>query len=129
MIQPEQIFKDYDQVRDYVDDLKKRNDTKKIDKLVEDFLKYLAKQRPVYTIKELENVVNFLTDIPVSSGYVFVEAADKLNRRSDEFCYIFSLHETLIEKFKKYKEDFYEKLRELLDSHEYTKRENSVDNR
>jgi len=113
MIQPEQIFKNYDQVKDYVDSLKKKNDTKKIDKLVENFCKYLFKNKPNYTIKELKNIANFLTDILVFSGFIFVDEVDKLNRRSEEYCYIAELHWTLIKKLKKYREDFYEKYLEL----------------
>jgi len=115
MIQPEQIFKNYDQVKDYVDDLVAKNEVDKMNELARRFAKYLIRCEPGYQNKELKNVESFLITIPVVSGYEFVKevdkhrmnVVDKIRVISEGFKYVGTIHTKLMKSYEDYKRIFY----------------------
>jgi len=107
-ISPKDVFYDYNKVRKDVLEFTKKSDNAKMGQLVESFVTFLTTSRPPYTIKELENISTFLTDIPSDIGVIFLSKLEKFDSNSQEFKYVTKIHIELVSKFEKYKTNFYE---------------------
>lgn len=124
-ITPQDIFHKYKTVRKDVLDIAKKHDNAKLGELAVALYNYLTTSTPglkdvthkdgkttkeVQIAKEeVENFVNFVTDIPVDTAAIFATQIDKLDRQSSEYVYMTKLH-LFAHNNKKYVKEFYEKL-------------------
>ena len=115
-ITPMDIFYKYNKVRSEVLNLVKTNDNAKLGETIISFLTFLLTSKPVYRRdngvrhKIIDNISNFLTDIPVDTAAVFISGIGKTDKNSPEREYMTDLHLDLQINSRNYKENFYEKL-------------------
>jgi hypothetical protein len=112
------IFYNYDEVRDKVLDMITKEDNISLEKLMNEFLDFLFNNKPEHYDEEVRNMINFLIDVPFDIKYLFVLKVDGYPRVSDEFRYCVSF---MIKMLKD--KDFNEKVYQvILDFHEGIKR-------
>ncbi|MCF7927050.1 MAG: ATP-binding protein [Candidatus Izimaplasma sp.] len=75
-------------------------------------VQYLSTNRPKLTEKIEKNIVDFLTTVPIDIAAIFVTETEAMERSSKEFDYMVRLHMTFTNKYKKYIEEFHNKLKE-----------------
>ena len=110
IIKPKDIFYNYDKIRGKIRKLAENKNNAKLGELVVAFTTYLTSSKPDYTIKELKNIAEFLTTIPLDTAAIFVSQIDNFPKQSEEFRYIGIMHAKLMDKSKLYKETFYDEL-------------------
>jgi formiminotetrahydrofolate cyclodeaminase len=111
-IKPEDIFFNYTKERKRVLDLVKNKDNATLGNLMQAFVLYIQTNTPKYNKKEMQNIIDFLTDIPVDTAALMISAIVGFDRRSSEFQYFYELNEKLI-KDEKYKVNFFEKIQNV----------------
>jgi hypothetical protein len=109
-ISPKDVFYDYKKVRKDILEFAEKSDNIKMGQLIESFVTFLATSKPNYSDKELENISNFLTDIPSDIGVLFITKLSVFDIKSEEFKYVTKIHGLLVEKFPDYKTKFYESM-------------------
>lgn len=109
-ISPRDVFYDYKKVRKDILEFADKSDNIKMGQLIESFVTFLATSKPKYSDKELENISNFLTDIPSDIGVLFITKLSVFDIKSEEFKYVTKIHGLLVEKFPDYKTKFYESM-------------------
>lgn len=73
---------------------------------------YLSTKRPELGSKEEENIVYFLTELPIDIAAIFVTEYEAIeDKYSKEFEYLIKLHVSL-NSYDKYRKEFFEKLQE-----------------
>lgn len=107
IIKPKDIFKEYSKVRDRIQTFVKLKNNAKLGELIVAFTTYLTSSKPKYTDKELANVSEFLTTIPLDTAAIFVSQIDNFSKNSEEFKYIGTMHAKLMKGFKDYEQIFY----------------------
>lgn len=119
-ITPMDIFYKYNIVKPEVLKLVKSGDNAKLGEVITSFLTFLLTSKPTYKNKSnkidmriIDNVSNFLTDIPVDTAAIFVTGIGKTDKNSPEREYMTDLHVDLQMNSQNYKENFYEKLFKL----------------
>ena len=106
-INPKDIFYDYEKkVREKIIVMVDEKDNASLGDLMISFSTFLVTSKPKVEKKELENIVRFLTDVPVDTAAILILQIDGFNRDSDEFKYFTKLQIELI-KNTEYKEKFY----------------------
>jgi len=110
VIKPQDIFKRYDTVRKEVLGYVNKGDNAKLGELITGFVTYLTSSRPEYKKKEKENVIAFMTDIPIDTAAVFITSLDRFSRQSEEFKYVTGLHVEMMKMSDLYKKQFYEEM-------------------
>lgn len=73
---------------------------------------YLKTNQPQLDDQSEQNIVNFLTEIPIDIGAIFITEFDPMDRSSKEFEYMIRLHTTLTKKYQEYNKEFIYKLQE-----------------
>ena len=111
-IQPKDIFYHYDQIRIKIISMINDNDNARLSNVLNGFCTFLSTSRPDYNEKQLDNIADFITDLPVDMATVFSTYVDSLPREDKAFSY-FQLINTTLMSNKKYKKEFYEKAIEL----------------
>jgi hypothetical protein len=108
-VTPKDIFNNYPKVRKTIQEFVKKNQNTKLAETVKGFFTFVTNSKPEYKKAELENIIDFLTDIPVDTAAVFITDIDNLGRGSAEYQYMTHLHVAAM-KYDKYRKEFYEKL-------------------
>jgi len=111
-ISPKDIFYNYSSVRKDIIKYVKEQNNAKMGEIMNSFLTYIITSFPKYGKKEKENIVEFLTSLPIDTSALFITNINTLSRSSKEFMYIDKLHNTLVKESKYYKKEFYEKILE-----------------
>jgi len=107
-INPKDIFYNYPKVRGEVLKYVEQNDNARLGELIASFTTYILTSRPNYKREEMENVAQFLVDMPIDTAAVFVSQVDTVERDSEAFRYVTKLHVALMKSSTDYKEKFYE---------------------
>jgi len=118
-INPKDILYDYNKVRSQIKKFKTENNNAKLGEIMLGFITYMTTSRPEFddqnndvniSKKGFENIVNFLTDIPIDTAALFIATIDNFSRRSPEFKYLTSIHVKLMQTSEVYKRLFYDEL-------------------
>jgi len=113
IINPKDVFFNYASVRKNVLEYVNNGNNAKLSELMVGFCTYLMSSKPDRTSKTDRNVVEFLTDIPVDTAAMFITETDKYDRNSEAFLYVTNIHLDLINRSKKYKNEFYDRIIEV----------------
>jgi len=113
IINPKDVFFNYASVRKNVLEYVNNGNNAKLSELMVGFCTYLMSSKPDRTNKTDRNVVEFLTDIPVDTAAMFITETDKYDRNSEAFLYVTNIHLDLINRSKKYKNEFYDRIIEV----------------
>lgn len=108
-ISPEDVFKNYRVIKKDISKLIENKDNVSLGKLMTGFVNYLATYRPDYDVKQKNNIINFLCEMPIDISAIFVSTIDGFDKKSKEFDYFIMLHIKLM-KNDKYKKNFYEEI-------------------
>ena len=95
-------------IRPQIKNLVKINDNAQLSKIMEAFVTYVMSSRPDFKKNEIENVKQFLLDMPIDIASVFVMCVAKYAENSKEFKYMTGIYVRMMED-KKFKE-FYQKM-------------------
>ncbi len=109
LIKPEDIIYNFKAIEERLNNLLEANNYTALGALVQSFFTYLTDVMPKMKKVHEENVVLFLTAIPVDIASVFVSNINNLGRRTEPFVYMNKLHGSLV-KNKKYEKEFYDVL-------------------
>ena len=107
-ISPRDVFYKFNDVKAEIAKLVKKGNNAKLGEIMVGFCTYLLSSRPSYTKKELDNIVKFLTIVPIDTAAIFISQIDSFDRTSAEFKYITGIHHILIKDSTDYKQKFYE---------------------
>lgn len=107
-ISPKDVFFNYEKVRSEVLKHVESGDNARLGELIASFTTYILTSKPVYAKKEMQNVSQFLVDMPIDTAAVFVSQVDTVERDSEAFRYVTKLHVALMKSSSDYKEKFYE---------------------
>jgi hypothetical protein len=108
IIKPKDIFMEYDKVRTKIKQYVKQKHNAKLGEIVVALTTYLSTSKPKYTDKELNNVIDFLTDVPIDTSAIFCSQIDNLDRNDEAFKYVSLMHAKMNKMSEKYREKFYE---------------------
>ena len=108
IIKPKDIFTKYDKVRSKIKQYVKQRHNAKLGEIVVALTTYLSTSKPKYTDKELNNVIDFLTDVPIDTAAIFCSQVDNLDRSDEGFRYISLMHAKMNKMSEKYAKNFYE---------------------
>ena len=118
-INPKDIFYSYrSKVRPQVIEYQKTNNNAKLGEVMIGFIMFLSSSRPEYDERkgkvnysrsQIDNIISFLTDVPIDTAALFMTTVDNFPKQSTEFKYLTQMYLTLI-KDKKYKTLFYDEL-------------------
>jgi len=114
-INPRDIFFNYDKIRPQITDLKNKNDNAKLGEIMVGFMTFMTTSRPLPQDKECENIILFLTDMPIDTAALFITMIDNYERRTPEFKYLTKIHVKLMPD-ERYRTDFYEEVDKLAQS-------------
>lgn len=76
-------------------------------------VQYLSSHKPDLDNQNEENIVDFFTMIPVDIAAIFLTEMEGMDKDSSEFEYIVRMHMSFFQKYTKYVEEFYNRLKEL----------------
>jgi len=116
-IKPKDIFQHYNKVRKIIQKLVKDGDNAKLGEIMVGFCAYLTSSQPKYKSMdskdatpspELNNIAQFLVDVPIDTAAIFVMNIDAFDRTGPEFKYISRIHAKLMKKNDGYRTKFYE---------------------
>ncbi len=107
---------------DILYNLQKKDIRTKVDKMVDSrnprladlmimFVNFLSTKKLKLTKTQEENIVTFLTIVPIDIAAIFVTEIEPMDKNSKEFEYMIRLHMTLTKKYKKYVDEFHNKLK------------------
>ncbi len=116
-IKPQDIFNDYKSVKHIITECNKEGNHSKLSTIMFSFMTYLTTSCPDYNEHNLENVKDFLLDIPIDTASIFITQVDSFDRRDPAFRYITKMHSVMVSKFNDYKINFFEKIIRIKDSH------------
>jgi hypothetical protein len=115
-INPKEVFLDFKKVKPEINKLLKKNDNAKLGELMIGFCTFLTTSKPKYGPKELTNIADFLSIVPIDTAAIFVSQIDNFSRSSDEFKYVTQIHSKLMKTSGKYKKKFYESIVEVAET-------------
>jgi hypothetical protein len=114
IISPKDIFLNYTkEIQPKIKKLVKENNTPKLAQLINSFSVFMVSERLDYNDEQLNNIMEFLIDVPVDTAAVFITNIHQLDRTAPDFKYMTSLHIKLSED-KRYRTNFYDKLVNLM---------------
>jgi len=113
-INPKDIFLDFKKVQPEIKKLLNKNNNAKLGELMIGFCTFLTSSKPKYTEKELNNIAEFLSIVPIDTAAIFVSQIDNFSRSSEEFKYVTLIHSKLMKSSPLYKKKFYESIVEVV---------------
>ncbi len=94
-INPEAVLEDYDSVKEHIDILVEKNAIALLGSIVQDLYNFICEWsddwKQDFNKKELNNLSEFLSSIPIEVAQVFIIIIDSKSRRTEEFKYFFKL--------------------------------------
>jgi len=109
-INPKDVFYDFGKIEPQIKRLLEEDDNAKLGELMNGFCTFLTTSKPDHSNKELNNLAQFLSMMPIDTAAIFVTQVDSLPRTSEEFKYINRIHATLIKSSEIYRTKFYESI-------------------
>ena len=113
IIKPQDIFQDYDSVREDIIKLVKEKKNNELYDILNGFIEYLIGNQPEPIHIYVKNTLHFLTDIPMDIAAGFVTHLSKLTLGSPEQLYFMSLLVAMNNESEEFKEKFFNKLLNL----------------
>jgi len=110
LIKPDDIFKNYDNVRKHIKKFVREKNNKKIYEILQSFISYLSNNRPDQNEKNIDNILNFLLDLPMDIAASFVTTINTMQTGSIEHLYFMNLLIELNNKSDDFKKNFFDKL-------------------
>lgn len=106
---PSDIFYNFETlVKHRIKKMLNDNDNASLGNVVTSFLTYLITSMPAFGDKEVKNVGDFLSMMPIDTAAIFVTELDNLDRQKPPFKYISQLHTLMSKTNKNYRTNFYE---------------------
>lgn len=107
-INPKDIFERFKTVRPKVQSLLTNKDASKLGEIMIGFCTFLSTSMPDFKDPELKNTLDFLLMMPIDTAALFISQIDGFDRTGPKFRYMTKIHLALMDKSKKYKEEFYD---------------------
>ena len=108
-VNPKDIVFSYNKVKHIIDECIANNNNAKLGEIMSSFMTYLVTSKPRIEPNERENLIQFLTSIPIDTAVIFITTTDLYPTTSNEFKYLTKLH-VFLTRDDRYKTLFYEKL-------------------
>ncbi|MHA1815142.1 MAG: hypothetical protein ACTSX1_03995 [Candidatus Heimdallarchaeaceae archaeon] len=107
-INPKDIFERFKTVKPKVQSLLTNKDASKLGEIMIGFCTFLSTSMPDFKDPELKNTLDFLLMMPIDTAALFISQIDGFDRTGPKFRYMTKIHLALMDKSKKYKEEFYD---------------------
>ena len=107
-ISPKDIFERFKTVKPKVESLLKNKDASKLGEIMIGFCTFLATSMPKFGDPELTNTLDFLLMMPIDTAALFISQIDGFDRTGPKFGYMTKIHLALMDRSKRYKEEFYD---------------------
>ena len=107
-INPKDIFERFKTVKPKVQSLLTNNDASKLGEIMISFCTFLSTSMPDFKVAELTNTLDFLLMMPIDTAALFISQIDGFDRTGPKFRYMTKIHLALMDRSKKYKEEFYD---------------------
>jgi hypothetical protein len=108
IINPRDVFFDFQRVKPQVQKLIAENDNSKLAQLMHGFTTFMITSMPKYNDREVENVHEFLLMMPSDTAATFISQVGGYDRKSKEFRYMTGIHNILMRQSDEYKRKFYD---------------------
>ena len=116
MIRPVDIITDFPLVKGKIEKLIETKNNAILSELMNSFVSYIVAERDDAMMSDenkMENIVDFLCFMPSDIAAVFISTLNEYDFKSEEFKY-FSILQMFLIRNKKYKQEFYEKLNNMV---------------
>jgi len=107
-INPKDIFERFKTVKPKVQSLLTNKDASKLGEIMIGFCTFLSTSMPDFKDAELANTLDFLLMMPIDTAALFISQIDGFDRTGPKFRYMTKIHLALMDRSKKYKDEFYD---------------------